>query len=181
MGFESFTVVLTPCPDSPLRSGQNAASVAEIAADIRRHWPSVCPDDRERDEIALCPQPDDIFLFSETEAGLFQMLLQAGSEGSVDISLRFALCNPRTVYTPFCGMVAWLMRRHQLRCHSLFYVPSTNASVDFCGPDEVEQTLTPHMEENRRLWQLDASTEEEACLRPGDAFEQIYFPRMAAA
>jgi hypothetical protein len=178
MGFESFTVTLTPCQDSPIRVQQDAESMAALAEEIRCHWPSLRPDDRERDEIAQYPQPGDVFLFSETDSGLYQMLLQVCKDESVHISLRFALCNPRTVYDPFCQITAWLMHRYKLRCHDLIYVPPSENGIDFCDPKKVAETLIPSMDENQRLWQLDAGTEEEAALRPGDAFVQIYFPRL---
>ncbi|MBV9848123.1 MAG: hypothetical protein JO250_00405 [Armatimonadetes bacterium] len=169
MGFESFTVLLTPCDESPLQRGQDAGSVARLAEDIQRRWPSVRADDLERDEIAHHVRPSDIFLFSETEAGLYQMLLQVHHDGNASISLRFALCNPRSVYAPFCAMVSWLMECYQLRCCNLSYVPPTDSGEDFCDARVVAEALTPSMDENRRLWQLDADMQEEQRWRPGEA------------
>ena len=168
MGFESFTVVLTPCGGSPLLKDRDAGSITRLAEDIQRHWPSVRPDDVERDEMAQYVQPNDVYLFSETEAGLFQMLLHDGHEGNISISLRFALCNPRTVYEPYCAMVSWLMRRYQLQCCNFSSV-SLERTDDFCDANAVAEILTPSMDENRWLWQLDADMEEEQRWRPGDA------------
>ncbi len=168
MGFESYTVMLTPCPSSPLATAQNAETLQRLVNEIVQSNYHICPDDEEIGHLPYTPHSGEAFLVYKTALGLYQMLLKA-HEQQVHISLQFAYCNPRTIYKPFISMVANLMRRYGLQS----YVMASDKPLDLCDPQTAEKILTPSMDYNRHLWQADAGMNQEDILRPGEALERF--------
>jgi hypothetical protein len=168
MGFEAYTVHLVPCSYSPLATGQQTDAIQRIVNDLRQKWPVLRSDETELRSL-VCPLvPGEACLVYQTAQGLIQIMLTP-CRGQASVSLRFAYCNPRSVYQPFTAMIAWLMERHQM--HG--YVMASDKLPDLSNPQEVETVLVPSMDYNRRLWQQDAGTSEEAILRPGEAIERF--------
>ena len=66
-------------------------------------------------------------------------------------------------------MVAWLMRRYQLRCCNFLVSTTGQYQKIFVNRMRFLKYLIPSMDENRRLWQLDAGMQEDKRWRPGEA------------
>ena len=178
MGFESYTVVLTPRQIALPGTDRSMDTVPQMVGDLRQRWSVIRLDEKEVELRSLnFPLAEgEVCLVYETAQGLFQLLLTPYRK-QVSISLRFAYCNPRTVYQPFIRVTTWMMERYQ-RCASVMAsddVPEVN------NPQEVESVFIPSMDYNRRLWQADARTSEEAILRPGDAIVRFISPHYLGA
>ena len=150
------------------------------SARYRRSGPDFQPDDVESARLRE-PLPNGVvILASETVAGLMQLIVQLGHTNCDDIAvwLRFAYCNPVSVFEPFCAVAAWLMRTYRLACHiEANPAPDSGGLRDVADADAVRAVLLSSMEYNRRLWQMDADTEETAILRPGDAVARFIAPQ----
>lgn len=168
MGFESYTVSLSACPDAPRAANQNADEVSQFAEELMHRWPEICLDDVELSELPYPARPGETFLVYEGLDGVFQIMLSQSQE-QIRATVRFAYCNPRSVYSPFAAFVAWLMRTQKMQAHTL--VAEQNLALT--SSVDLLKILTPSMEANRRLWFRDAGTEEEACLRPDEAIERF--------
>ena len=137
---------------------------------LKCQWPEFQPDDQNYD-VGY----EKIYVY-QTSAGLIQLL--ACCNGG--LTLRFAYSNPRSVYMPFCAITEWLMRSYGFTCH-LHSEPAPiqqGVSREITEPEQVCATLIPSMDYNRRLWQGDAGTEEEAILRPGHAIMRFITPQL---
>lgn len=176
MGLEAYTVLLTPRSSSPLVIGHYAASIQSLVSEMQREWPDIHRDEEEHLCQPYPPQREEAFLFYETRLGLFQIMLTPHREG-VTASVRFAYCNPRSVYRPFTSVIAWLMEQYGM-CG---YTMASDRSQELNDPYAVLTVLTPSMDYNRHLWQLDAGTSEEAILSPGRAIERFILPRCLSA
>lgn len=176
MGFEAYTVLLVPCPTSPLVTGSHAGTVQRLVNEMRQEWPDIRMDEEELDCRTYPPQPGEAFLVYETSLGLFQIMLGLHQE-QVTASVRFAYCNLRSVYRPFTSVIAWLMERYGMRGYTM----AADQSQDLNDPQEVLTVLKPSMDYNRHLWQIDAGTSEEAGLRPGEAIERFILPLCLSA
>ena len=168
MGFESYTVVLTPRPSSPLATGQNAQTLQMLVNEIMHDSRNICPDDEETRHLPYTPLCEESFLVYKTSLGLYQVLLEVHKQ-QINISLRFAHCNPRTIYKPFISMVTNLMGRYRLQSCKI----ASDDSLNLYDPQTVEMVLTSSMDYNRHLWQEDAGTNQEDILRPGEALERF--------
>ncbi len=176
MGFEAFAVIL-----SPIDADGDFWDVRHLVTQIKRRWRSVENDAWEITERAGLRPRNEIFLARQTKEGLIQAAIwREKSSCALRIELRFAYCNPSSVYTPFCEMTAWLMQKFRLRCHIVpdLAPEQQGVSDDFDRPEIVAATLTPSMDYNRNLWQLYAGTEDTAALRPGDAIAKFISPRL---
>lgn len=111
--------------------------------------------------------------FEEFSIGLYPL------EGSL-ISLRFAYTNPRSVYEPVFDFIGWAMCTYNLYCQVVpDLAPGQQPGIQIIhDARDVRSTLLPCIEYNRKLWQMDADTEEEAILRPGDAVARFITPRL---
>ncbi len=182
MGFEDYQVMLTPRPVSVLASGGTPRLVEEIAAEIRQTWPAFVRDEWEVAHLDYPKRPDEVFLVYDTPREIFQMCLGINTwqNDPVDFSLRFAYCNPRTIYEPFCAVVEGLMERYNLICHPMRDLGPLDETEDqdICSPADVRRLLVPSMNYNRRLWFLDAQTTEEAALRPKEAIARFIVARL---
>jgi hypothetical protein len=108
----------------------------------------------------------------ETTIGIIQLSAQLDiAKSSLVLVMRFAYCNPRSIQELFCDIASWLMQRYQLYCHVVAdLAPEQQSESDnIYSAAQVCLLLMPSMDYNRRLWQLDIGTGEEAILRPGDA------------
>ena len=182
MGFEDYQVTLHPQPNTRLSSGGTPELTVTLACEIQQTWSAFAPDDVERAYEERAARPGDVFLAYETAHELFQLKLSldAGRGSGVTFSLRFAYCNPRSVYEPFCQVITALMSRYELICHPApdFAPSDAGQPADITLPSDVRRLLTPSMDYNRRFWFLDAGTDEEAPLRPGDAIARFIMPRL---
>lgn len=176
MGFEAYTVLLVPCPTSLLAAGHRTTSVQSLVNELRQEWPDIHTDEQELLCRPYAPKSEEAFLVYETTRGLFQIMLSP-HQGQTRASLRFAYCNPRSVYQPFTSVIVWLMERYGMRGSTM----ASDQSQDLNDPQEVLTVLTPSMDYNRRLWQTDAGTNEEAGLRPGEAIERFISPQCLSA
>jgi hypothetical protein len=181
MGFEDYQVLICPEKHSPLWADNDMATLERIAVDIQIRWPEFHTDDVAVAHLQYPPRPEEAFLIYDTPAGLFQMLIMLNrrENNCVTISLRFAYCNPRSVYEPFCAVIEWLMRRYAMYCSVMRDLAPGQEGVsdEITDAGAVCAVLVPSMDYNRRLWQLDAGTEEEAVLRPGEAIARFVAPR----
>lgn len=178
MGFESYTVVLTPQQRGFLGTDESQLTVQQVVGDLRKKWPAIRLDEEEAELRSLnFPLAEkEICLVYETAQGLFQLLLTPYHK-QVSVSLRFAYCNPRTVYKPFLEVAAWMMKHYQLSAS----IMASDDTPEVNNPQEVESIFIPSMDYNRRLWQADARTGEEAILRPGDAIVRFISPYYLSA
>ena len=167
MGFESYTVILSPCPEAP-HAACRIADVSHLAQDLMNRWPEIRPDEAELSGLVYPARPGETFLIYEGQDGVFQILLSLSQE-QISASVRFAYCNPRSIYSPFAAVVGWLMRTRKMQGWTLV----SEQSLDVNSSEDVLKVLIPSMDANRRLWFLDAGTEEEACLRPDEAIERF--------
>ena len=176
MGFEAFSVIL-----SPVDAEEDALTTGHLVSQMKRRWRSVQTDSLELAERADARSRNKVHLVRRTTAGLIQVALwRDKSSCALRIELRFAYCNPRSVYGPFCEMTAWLMQKYKMRCHIVpdLAPEQQGISDDFERPEMAAELLTPSMDYNRSLWQLDAGTEATAALRPGDAIAKFITPRL---
>ena len=176
MGFEAYTVVLDPCEKLTVETGRVDAAVQRLVGDLQRQWPVI-----RLDEVEMYRRPcplvqGEVRLVYETAQGLLQLLLTP-SCGQVSVSVRFAYCNPRNIYQPFVEIITWLMENYKLNG----YVMASDDLPDVTDSQEVESLLIPSMDYNRRLWQADAGTSEEAILRPVEAIKRFIVPRSQGA
>lgn len=183
MRFQAFEVWLHPivAARKVIRAETGISVSANAALDALMHelyqqWPALCLDALES-SLAYPPLADNVRIFVyESPEGLFQLTAQHDDANDcLTFALRFAYCNPRSIYHPFCAMVSWLMRRYNLLCHVVSgLAPSQEGlSKEITDPEKVCDVLTASMDYNRRLWQLDTHSEEDAILRPGDAMARF--------
>ena len=186
MSFEEYRIVLNPQPNSPLQAGNDLASFRRLLQDVQCAWPTLRPDEREIARLMPPVTAEQDILFSETPEGLFQINLRLGSSGSnhrqdnIAISLVFAYANPRSVYKPVCAITEWLMARYSLSCDVVEDLAPEQQQVGVSSvvhdARHLCDVLVPSMDYNRKFWFLDAETEEEAILRPGEAVERFIIP-----
>ncbi len=176
MGFESYTVVLTPQRMTLPAADRNVTGVQQIVGELQQKWPVIRLDEEELSSRSSPPAKGEACLVYETAQGLFQVLLTP-SQGQVSVSVRFAYCNPRAVYRPFIEVVSWLMERYRMQA----YVMASDSIPDLTDPRKVAATLIPSMDYNRSLWQTDVRTTEEVVLRPAEAVERFVSPRVLNA
>lgn len=185
MGFEDYQIILSPRPESLFACSGTPTLIRTVAGEIQQEWPAFAPDDLETHSQNYPARPDTVFLVYETSRELFQLLISvnASQNNSLYFSLRFAYCNPRSVYEPFCQVIIWLMNRYRLVCYPMrdLAPPDQEESKVICFPADIRRLLIPSMDYNRRFWFLDAQTEEEAPLRPGDATARFIMPRLQLA
>lgn len=183
MGFEEYAIGLYPKETSSLYSGNNLQSFRKIVQEARRQWPMLCPDEAEMARLLPPKRAEQEILVSETPDGLFQVSFRLGNlrRDDILIGLRFAYSNPRSVYEPFCRVAEWFMTQYELCCHiDPDLAPDQEALADkVCETSNLRSLLLPSMDYNRRLWQSEAQTEEEAILRPGDAVERFITPLLS--
>ncbi len=175
MGFEPYTIFLVPKQLSPSITDRSKSSVQQVIGELRQKWPSVRLDEEELGCLSYPPIPGEVYLVHETMQGLIQILLTP-SQGEITVSVRFAYCNPRSVYKPFMDIIAWLMERYEMYAS----VMASDDIPDLTDPQKVEDVLVPSMDYNRRLWQTDTGTSEEAILRTGDAVARFVTPHSFA-
>jgi|GEM_PF-1212917 len=178
MGFESYTVVLTPKQAALPAADPSMTGVQQVVEDLRQKWPVIYFDEAEA-ELRSHSFPltkGEVCLVYETAQGLFQMLLTS-SRGRISVSARFAYCNPHAVYQPFIEVISWLMAHYRMSA----YVMASDSIPDLADPDKVAAVLIPSMDYNRSLWQADARTGEEAILRPAEAIERFISPHSLTA
>jgi len=165
MGFEAYSIVLCPNEQSPLRTNQTPETVQSIAADIQERWTEFQSDAVASAYLEYPPRNDEEFLVYHTAEGLFQVRLSLNPRlgNAVNLSLRFAYCNPATVYEPFFAVTEELMRRYDLYCEVMSDFAPEQAGVPDTieTPDTLRAVLLPSIEYNRRLWQLDSDTDTE--------------------
>lgn len=180
MGFEDYCVLVCPKNDSPLRSGNTEQAIGKLVGEVMKKWPAFSFDEIELEHLQYPKRRKDAFLVFETDQGLFQMLISLHKPGYIIFSVRFAYCNPRTIYEPFCEVVAWLMRKYKMYCQIMRDLAPQQGDIlkEIDVISDVPAVLTPSMDYNRRLWQLDAETEEEAILRPGEAIARFIAPKL---
>ena len=175
MGFEAYTVVLVPKQTFLAGTGQSIPVAQNLVKDLLQRWPLIRSDEEELKCLSYPLMPGQVCLVYETAQGLFQMLTPG--RGQVTVSIRFAYCNPRTVYKPFIEIIVWLMERYEM-CASVMASDDISDLTDF---QQAEDVLIPSMDYNRRLWQADVGTNEEAILRPGDAIIRFMSPHYLSA
>lgn len=173
MGFEAYTVVLDPklLPLAAANEG-NKTDIQQMAEELQEKWPVIHLDEVELRSHAFPSIIEETCLVYETTQGLFQLLLTP-AQGQISVSARFAYCNPRSIYPPFLDVVSWLMENYALKA----YVMASDDVPELTDWREIESVLAPSMDYNRRLWQADVGTSQEAALRPGDAIERFVHPR----
>jgi len=179
MGFESYTVWLSP-QRYPASEARNNESTADgVARAIIARWPEICNDDLQLADLPYVKKDDEIFLIHKSPLGWIQILIEPNSSrNAANISLRFAYCNPRTVVGPFCDMIKWAMRKYGTDCFAMSDFPREHAEHigEITDPEEVYRLLVPSIDYNRKLWHLDAQSEEEVCCSPGEAVERFIMP-----
>ena len=173
MGFEAYTVVLDPCEKPAVEADRVEAAVQSLVSDLQRQWPVIRLDEAEMRRHPCPLVQGEVRLVYETQQGLLQLLLTP-SLGQVSVSVRFAYCNPRSVYQPFIEIITWLMESYKLNG----YVMASDDVPDLIASQEVKPLIIPSMDYNRRLWQADAGTSEEAILRPVEAINRFIKPRI---
>lgn len=180
MGFEEFAVGLYPKETSSFQMGNSVQRFRGVIAEIRQRWPTLYPDELEIARAIHPKRPEDEILVSETKEGIFQMFLKLGNlrDDDIFVSLKFAYSNPRSVYEQFCCLVEWLMIEYSLYCHiATDLAPGQqDQDEDIVDVSRLRSVLICCMDYNRNLWHLEAQTEEEAVLRPGDAVERFIIP-----
>jgi hypothetical protein len=184
MGFEEYSVLVCPKEGSPLYSNNSVAALNQVALEIEAEWPEFHPDDVEMAHLANTKRAEEDFWVYETSEGLIQLIMRLNPDQghSIRFSLRFAYSNPRSVYRPFCAMVEWLMQHYRMVCHVVpdLAPEQKGVSDNIDQADQVCAILIPSMDYNRRLWHLDAGTDAEAILRPGDAVARFIFPKLVS-
>lgn len=162
------------------------AVLDRICAEIQRMWAPVRIDHEGRELSGCGPSHSRRFLCYETDSFIFQLLVDhsaACQSPPVVVSLRFAYCNPRGIYEPFCDVTERLMQRYQLDCHPMRDLePPVEGKFRLVmeairDPSRIRSILVPSMDYNRLLWQSDVGTTEEAALRPEDAIMRFVAPR----
>ena len=180
MGFESYSIVLCPNENSPLRRNQTAETLQTLAAELQERWTEFQVDTVALAHLEYPQHSGEMFLIYESAAGLFQaqLRLNASAENAVNLSLRFAFCNPPSVYEPFFAVTEWLMQYYALYCEVMSNLAPEQADITDIieTPDALRAVLLPSIEYNRRLWQLDAGTNAEAILRPNEAIACFIAP-----
>ena len=179
MSFEAFEVHLHPLPVSCLYADNTLIELNALMCDIQAQWPNFRPDEVEIGRLFEPLQANETLYVHETTKGLIQLSAQLDTaKGSLILVLRFAYCNPRNVQELFCSIVSWLMQRYQLYCHvAADLAPEhRNESDNIYSLRQVNSLLIPSMDYNKRLWQLNTGTSEEAILRPGDAVARFVAP-----
>lgn len=181
MGFEDYQALVRPTSNARIRRG-DVLTTQSVADAMQRRWPEFGPDTPELERLEYPKRPDDLFLIYDGLKGLFQVEVMPAKADRIVVSLRFALCNPRTVYAPFCETISWLMREYDMTC-----ILMRDPAPEQCGdlneitdPAQIQAALTPGMDYHRRLWQCDAGTDEEARLRPGEAIARFIAPHFLA-
>lgn len=183
MSFEAFEVHLYPRPDSRVRCTEDLATVKALVNEVQTKWPQFRLDEVEITRMFEPLRANEALLVYETSEGLIQLGIRLErAQSSVVFSLRFAYCNPVSVYEPFCNMVEWLMRCYGLYCHVVpdLAPKQQGLSDNIASAESVRAILVPSMDYNRQLWKLDANSEEEAILRPGEAVERFIVPRFVS-
>jgi hypothetical protein len=184
MGFEEYSVLVYPKEDSPLASGGDSATLDRVVTEVQAEWPVFHPDEVEMAHLVYPKRAEEVYLVYETAEGLIQMVvrLNPAQNNSIRFSLRFAYSNPRSVYQLFCAMVEWLIQHYQMYCHVEpdLAPEQKDVSDEIDQAEDVRSVLIPSMDYNRKLWQIDAQTEEEAILRPGDAVARFIYPRLVS-
>ena len=69
-------------------------------------------------------------------------MLLTPSLGQVGVSVRFAYCNPRSIYSPFLTSITWLMENYKMYA----YVMASDSLPDLTNPQDVERILIPSMD-----------------------------------
>lgn len=168
----------------PLCSNVDLPALSRVVTELQAEWPCIQPDAVERNSRPYGPGPDEIFLMHHTSDGLIQINPQLArrKHDVATFSLRFAYCNPRTVYEPFCALIEWLMRRYHMFCHNCrdLAPEQRGLSDDIDDPADVRRMLVPSMDYNRALWQLDFGR-EEAAVRPDEALVRFVLPHCVPA
>lgn len=184
MSFEAFEVYLYPAHSAQNKEGSETAlsggtTLNELAQELQKQWPALRIDALEINRAyPTFAQNVRVFVY-ELPQGLFQLTAQHDDANAcLTFALRFAYCNPRSIYHPFCGVVSWLMRHYDLNCLVVSDLAPGQESLsdEITDPDKVCDVLVASMDYNRRLWQLDTHTEENAILRPGDAMARFVAP-----
>lgn len=139
-------------------------------------------------EISRLYPPTDWWmpiLVHESPQGLFQISfgLQGKEDDELYVFMRFAYCNPRSVYVPFCEVAALLMRMFDLQCLCDEDYPEEMKDAPHVieNSDWLLDILAPSMDLNKSYWHSDAETTEEAILRPGDAVARFIVPQLTPA
>lgn len=181
MGFEDYVVLIESTRTPEFWMDVSGRPLTYIREEIAARWPSIHTDNVELAHLQYPPSPEQLFLCSHTSGGLFQILVSVGNSTRpfVVVSLRFAYCNPRTVYEPFCAFIEWLMDKWSMSC-TMMREPAPeqgNITRTMGDPREVRPVLIPSMDYHRKLWRLDAGT-EEAILRPHEAINRFITPHL---
>lgn len=173
MGFESFYVQLDPSEHSSLSRKAEVETFFRLTKEIRCAWPVL---------VAERIDGTSATLTYKTKEGLFLLSLFE-SNRTFRFGMEVAYCNPKTVIEPFCRLTEDLMERYALSCHiGTDLSPEQDANLsDFSDPSLVRKVVPSAWEYNRRLWQLDAGTDEEAILRPGEAIAHFITPQLQYA
>lgn len=185
MSFEEYNVFLCPKELSSIRRNQNLEDLAGISSALLAQFPEIKLDTYPLDHLEYPSRQEELFHVYQSQAGIIEIVLNLNKrEGCcINISLRFAYCNPRIIYEPYCSIIEWLMARYSMYCEVMRdLAPSQECGADTIDKsDNVRAALIPSMDYNRKLWQLDAGSEEEAILRPGQAIERYMEPLYIAA
>ena len=180
MGFEDYSVLMRPKGKAAATSVDKVATISKVVNEVRAEWPELQYDDAALELVSYRPTSNEVFLVNESSLGLFQVRIAYSffnsSDSYLEFDLRFAYCNPRTVYIPFCDFIEWSMQKYKLNC---VIMRDLAPNFVFDGKDIIEDTqnvrptLLPSMDYNRKLWQIDVGTSEEAILRPEEALARF--------
>lgn len=181
MGARDYQVILSPVPDSNPGSDSSVGQrtlddVLAVASALQTRWSAIKPDEK-----ASYNADREYALVYETETELFQILVMLEWHNRyVYVSLRFAYCNPRSIYDPFCTLIEWLMYRYHLDCMPMRELGrsvegTVIAAYPIKDPAEIRSVLIPSMDHMRNNWQQWIGSSEEAKLRPWEA--RVHFRR----
>lgn len=186
MGFEDYSVILLPTEAVTLQQDDNAWTLDDAENELRMMNSFIVEDKIAISKTLNIDNIHNRYMCYNTDTEIFQILLNSDTRGSsIRYSLRFAYCNPRTIYLPFCKIVRCIMQRHQLSCYVMRDLdPSTQTTKKdkavIEDPSLIEAVLVPSIDHNRLFWQADAKTTEEAALRPEEAIEHFIVPLLMA-
>ena len=171
MGSIDYQVMLHPTSESKHSGGKSFDDIDLMAHEILNAWSEIRRDSSIHNDTYSIP------LVFDSEKEIFQILLGLDWQDShVFVSLRFAYCNPKSIFESFCSVIEWLMANYQMQCQLMRRGNEGSGNVDVAVvnfPNQIRGTLIPSMELMRNNWMLLPGA-TEAKLLPSEALHRFY-------
>ena len=174
MGFEDYQVYLTDSAHTD--PGASRCTRDRITQSLLEEWKQIHLDDNSVEQSEYPQWSGRTYLLFETSEHLFEMCVSEDGNLRVAISLRFALCNPPSLYEDFCHVVGWLMKTYGFECVVARDLdPALPSRRDIArDPAEFYALFDQSVGYNRLLWEQDAGTTESRKLRPEEAVYELF-------